>query len=69
MTAKTAAQMVAIMNYLTENSEGTVTDLETILGVKTSRVKRIIYEMVNNDMIEAVGEDKNRSYRLKRDAN
>lgn len=59
--------MAAILDYLDENSEGTVTDFETLLGVKSSRVKNILYELMHDDKIKAVGEKKNRSYRLKKD--
>jgi len=66
LTAKTIAQRDTIVEYLTDNPEGTVSEFEALIGVKTSRVKEILYGLVNDGIVEAVGEDKNRTYRLKR---
>ena len=66
MTLKTVAQRDAIIEYLTDNPAGTVVEFESVIGVKSSRVKEIIYGLVDDDIVEAVGEDKKRTYRLKR---
>ncbi len=66
LTAKTITQRNTIIEYLTDNPEGTVSEFETLLDVKTSRVKEILYGLVGDGIVEAIGEDKNRIYRLKR---
>ena len=43
LTAKTITQRDTIIEYLTDNPEGTVSEFETLNGVKKSRVKEILY--------------------------
>jgi len=66
VTAKTEKQLNAIIEFLTVNPEGTVTNFEKILGIKSTRVKQLLYILIEKSIIEAVGTNKNRIYRLKR---
>ena len=66
VTAKTEKQLNAIIYYLTENPEGTVANFEIILGVKSTRVKQLLYILIEKNIIEADGTNKKRIYRLKR---
>lgn len=40
-------------------------DIEKLLNVKSSRARALISEMVNEDKLEAIGENRNRKYKLK----
>lgn len=40
-------------------------DIEKLLNVKSSRARVLISEMVNEDKLEAIGENRNRKYKLK----
>lgn len=54
-----------IVDYLTDHITGTVSELSELLGVKGSRVKKLIYELITDDIVVAEGGNKNRKYRLK----
>ena len=58
-------QKNSIIEYLTDHPEGAVSDFEMLLGVKSTRVKQILYKLLKDDVIEALGANKNRRYRLK----
>lgn len=55
-------QQALILDYIKENSSISNAEACTILGLKPTRVKEILREMVNNGLISAVGERKNRRY-------
>jgi predicted ArsR family transcriptional regulator len=63
--AKTNMQKRRIIEYLSNQSEGRVSDLADMLGVSTSRVKKLIYDLIAEDAITAEGSNKNRIYKLK----
>jgi len=65
-TAKSLLQRQMIIEYLTDHPEVSVRELEDLLNVKSSRVKEILYAMIEAGIVEGFGEDKNRGYRLKR---
>ena len=65
VTEKTERQLNAIIDFLSTHSEGKVADFEGVLGLKSTRVKELLYELMEKGMIEAVGTNKNRTYRLK----
>jgi predicted ArsR family transcriptional regulator len=54
-----------IIEYLTEHVEGKVSDFTELLGVKTTRVKKLIYELIADGIIVAQGGNRNRTYKLK----
>ena len=66
VTVKAEGQLNSIIEYLSIHPEGKVADFEGVLGVKSTRVKQLLYELLNKGVIEAVGTNKNRTYRLKR---
>ena len=65
MTIKSDSQKAAIVEFLSENRDGRTTDFADILGVGTTRVKQLLYELVADDVIEKCGANRNRTYRLK----
>lgn len=62
---KTVAHKQAIISYLTENISAKSTDIAELLGLKLTRVKEILSEMVDEDVIVPEGGNKNRVYKLK----
>lgn len=65
VTIKSDSQKAAIVEFLSENRDGRTTDFADILGVGTTRVKQLLYELVSDDVIEKCGANRNRTYRLK----
>ena len=63
--AKTVAHKQAIIAYLTENVSAKSTEIAEFLGLKPSRAKEILSEMVTEEIIVPQGGNKNRSYKLK----
>lgn len=63
---KTVAYKQAIIEYLTEHVSAKSQEFVELLGVKISRVKVILKEMVEEGIIVAEGDNKNRTYRLKK---
>ena len=62
---KSAAQREMIVEFLTDRAAGSVAELSELLGVSTSRVKKLIYELMEDDIVVADGGNRNRTYRLK----
>jgi predicted HTH transcriptional regulator len=62
---KTGTQKAIIIHYLTDHSSATVNELAGLLEVGSSRVKKLIYELVDEQIIVADGANRNRTYRLK----
>ncbi len=62
---KTKIQKANIINYLTDHSSATVNELASLLEVGSSRVKKLVYELVDEQIIVADGANRNRTYRLK----
>lgn len=65
MTIKTARQKNEIITYLTEHVSAKNTDIAALLGVKSTRVKQLLKELLNEGVIVAEGSNKNRVYKLK----
>ena len=65
-TAKSALQRQMIIEFLTDHPDGSVHDFEELLNVKSTRVKEILYSMIDTGLVEGFGENKKRLYRLKR---
>ncbi|MBO4978769.1 MAG: winged helix-turn-helix transcriptional regulator, partial [Clostridia bacterium] len=63
--AKTVAHKQAILCYLTENVSAKSSEISELLGLKPSRVKELLAEMVAEEIIFAEGGNKNRTYELK----
>lgn len=59
------AQKAAIVEYLTDHTGATAADLATLLGVKPTRIKELIGELIAADIVITEGADPV-TYRLKR---
>ena len=62
---KSAAQKDMIIAYLTDHVSGKNADFVELLGVKSTRVKTLLRELTEEDIVVAEGERKARTYRLK----
>lgn len=57
----------SIIEYLTDNPEGKTSDIAEYIGLRASRTRDYLKELVDEGIIEAIGtSNKTRSYRLKR---
>ena len=63
--AKTAAQKIAILEYLTDHASAKCSDISNMLGVKDTRARRILSEMIIEETIVTEGGNRNRIYKLK----
>ncbi len=62
---KSAIQKAMIVEYLTDHADASVAELSGLLDVKASRVKQLIYELTDENIISPQGKSKNRRYKLK----
>jgi predicted HTH transcriptional regulator len=62
---KTSAHKEAIVVYLTNNASAKCAEMSALIGVSIPRTRAILSEMVEDDIIKAEGENKNRIYKLK----
>ncbi len=63
--AKTVAHKQAIISYLTENVSAKSVEIAELLGLKHTRAKEILAEMVEDDILVPEGSNNNRVYKLK----
>lgn len=63
--AKTAAQKIAILEYLTDHASAKCSDISNMLGVKDARARRMLGEMIIEETIVTEGGNRNRIYKLK----
>ena len=66
VTIKTARQKNEIITYLTDHVSAKNTDIAELLGVKSTRVKQLLKELLDEGVVVAEGNNKNRIYKLKR---
>jgi len=66
VTIKNARQKNEIIMYLTDHVSAKNADIAELLGVKSTRVKQLLKELLDEDVIVAEGSNKNRVYKLKR---
>lgn len=59
------AHKQAVIYYLTDNVYAKSTDIAELLGLKSARVKEILSEMINEEIIVSEGSGENRIYKLK----
>lgn len=64
-TPKTAAYREAIVEYLTDNISAKCSDLSQLTGTSASRTRAILSKMIEDNILVAEGENKNRIYKLK----
>ena len=62
---KSEIQKAMIIEYLTDHVDGSAAELSMLLDVKTSRTKKLIYELVHENIIVRTGSNRNRRYKLK----
>ena len=65
-TIKSERQMNSIIEFLTDHPEGSVADFEVLLELKPTRIKELLKRMIGSGIVEAIGANRNRRYRLKR---
>jgi len=66
VTIKSARQKNEIITYLTEHVSAKNTDIAELLGVKSTRVKQLLKELLDEGGVVAEGNNKNRVYKLRR---
>ena len=64
-TIKTVAHKQAIVSYLTENISAKSAEIAELLGLRSTRVKEILAEMADENIITTEGSNRNRVYKLK----
>ncbi len=62
---KTLLQKAAIVDYLTENPQGTSAQIADLLGVGLKRVRKLLAQMTAEGTLEPQGGNRHRTYRLK----
>ena len=63
-TIKTTRQKNEIITYLTDHVSAKNTDIAELLGVKSTRVKQLLKELLDEGVVVAEGNNKNRIYIL-----
>ena len=66
VTIKSARQKNEIITYLTDHISAKNIDIAELLGVKSTRVKQLLKELLDEGVVVAEGSNKNRVYKLKR---
>ncbi|MGN0604751.1 MAG: hypothetical protein ACI4I2_12320 [Oscillospiraceae bacterium] len=61
-----AEQKSMIIEFIREYGSAKSKELCELLGVKSTRVKELIYELIDEDVIVANGGNRNRTYSLKK---
>lgn len=54
-----------VLDFAKENPLFKTKDIENLLDVKSARARRILSKMVENNLLETIGENRNRKYKLK----
>lgn len=62
---KTVAYKETIVEYLTDHAAAKSAEIADLLGLKASRTKALLSEMIEDGIIVAEGGNRNRTYRLK----
>lgn len=65
VSAKTLLQFEIIIDYLTVHVTATSNELAELIGVKNSRIKEILHDLISKEIIIANGSNRNRTYSLK----
>lgn len=65
VTIKASVQKALIIEHLTNQGKCSVSQLTQVLGVKSTRVKQLLYELVSEGIVVSEGGNRNRTYRLK----
>ena len=65
VTIKSSRQKNEIIAYLTDHISAKNTELAELLGVKSTRIKQLLKELIDDGIVVAEGSNRNRTYRLK----
>lgn len=55
-----------ILNFIRKNGEVKTEDIATFVGLGTTRVKVLLYELLEEGLIERIGGNRNRTYKIKK---
>ena len=64
-TIKSARQKEEIIAYLTDHISARSADIAELLGVKSTRAKKLLSELTAEEIVVAKGGNRNRTYQLK----
>ncbi|MBQ4152828.1 MAG: AAA family ATPase, partial [Oscillospiraceae bacterium] len=62
---KTVAYREAIVEYLTENVSAKCSELSALIGISDTRTRAVLSKMIDDNILVAEGENRNRIYKLK----
>ena len=65
VTIKSVRQKNEIIAYLTSHVSAKNADIAELLGIKSTRVKQLLKELLDDDIIVAEGSNRTRIYKLK----
>lgn len=65
MTLKTQTQIDIILQNMLPQEEYKLEELAKLINKKTTRIRDIIKVLIKSEVIEKIGENKNRRYKLK----
>ena len=64
-TIKAVKQKNEIILYLTDHASAKSADIAELLDVKSTRVKKLLSELISEGVVVAEGGNRNRTYKLK----
>ena len=64
MTTKSARQKEEIITYLTDHISVISADIAELLGVKSTRAKKLLSERTAEEIVVAEGRNRNKTYKL-----
>ena len=64
-TIKSVRQKEEIITYLTDHVSAKSSDIAELLGVKSTRAKKLLSELIAEEIVVAEGGNRNRTYKLK----
>lgn len=65
MTKKTERQMETVLEYMLPDKEYKTSEIAEVIGVKESRARVLVNELVKRNKIKAIGKNKGRRYKIK----
>lgn len=65
MTLKTQTQIDIILQNMLPQEEYKLEELAKLINKKTTRIRDIVKILIKSEVIEKIGENKNRRYKLK----
>ena len=65
VTKKTERQMETVLEYMLPDKEYKTSEIAEVIGVKESRARVLVNELVKRNKIKAIGKNKGRRYKIK----